>query len=306
MGMAKWVVPFIPWLILAILGGCSSTPKLPDNAQIPDASPHREPKSRYGNPESYWVRGRLYHTLASADGYRERGIASWYGPNFHGRLTSNREPYDMFGMTAAHRTLPLPTYVQVTNLRTGKQIVVRVNDRGPFHPNRIIDLSYSAAAKLGILGEGTGLVEVAAIDPDHLPPAPPRAPEDSPAPPVVLQAPSSSAPIPSEAPVVAQVPPASTTMSPAAAAPRQPAQARPAEPHLFVQVGAFGSRSNAERLAAGLSPTVSAAVRIQSVARNPTPIYRVQLGPLSSVDKADALTEELRHLGLAHTQMVIE
>jgi len=294
-GIGRWAARLVPWLILAVLGGCSSTPEVPDGAAAPDALPRREPKSRYGNPESYWVRGVLYHTLPSADGYQERGVASWYGPNFHGRLTSNREPYDMFGMSAAHRTLPLPTYVRVTNLRTGKHIVVRVNDRGPFHPNRIIDLSYSAAAKLGILRDGTGLVEVAALDSNSpLPPpqAPPTSAEERPVPPP---------------PAVAQAPSPSTSVPPAAPPPQQrPAQPAPIEPHLFVQVGAFGNRSNAERLAAGLSPTVSAAVRIRPVARSPTPIYRVQLGPLDSVDTADSLTEELRQLGLADTQLVVE
>lgn len=134
-------------------------------AHIPNAVPRAEPRSKYGNPATYEVNGQTYHILASASGYVERGIASWYGTKFHGRSTSSGEPYDMYKMTAAHRTLPLPCYVQVTNLQNGRQVVVRVNDRGPFHPNRIIDLSYAAARKLGI--EGTGKVEVRTIDPRH-------------------------------------------------------------------------------------------------------------------------------------------
>lgn len=122
-----------------------------------------EPKSRYGNPKRYCVFNVCYNTLNTANGYRERGIASWYGPNFHGRLTSNREVYDMYSLTAAHKTLPLPTAVQVTNLANNKSIVVRVNDRGPFHDGRIIDLSYAAAQELGILHNGTGMVEVVAL-----------------------------------------------------------------------------------------------------------------------------------------------
>lgn len=144
-----------------------------DPNTIADAVPRAEPRSRYGNPSSYVVRGKRYSVMASSKGYVERGIASWYGTKFHGRRTSSGEPYDMYAMTAAHKHLPLPTYVSVTNLRNGRSTVVKVNDRGPFHENRIIDLSYAAATKLGILGEGTGLVEVRALYPGQAaPPAP--------------------------------------------------------------------------------------------------------------------------------------
>jgi rare lipoprotein A len=132
--------------------------------RVPDAVPSPEPRSRYGNPHTYVVFGQRYRTLPSSRGYVERGIASWYGRKFHKRLTSNREPYDMFAMTAAHRSLPLPTYVRVTHLENGASAVVRVNDRGPFHPGRIIDLSYTAAVKLGIADAGSGPVEVRAIE----------------------------------------------------------------------------------------------------------------------------------------------
>lgn len=132
-------------------------------AHIPDAVPKSEPRSKYGNPESYVVNGRRYHVLKDATGFAEKGIASWYGEQFHGRRTSSGETYDMYAMTAAHKALPLPTYVRVTNLKNGKKVTLRVNDRGPFHGNRIIDLSYTAAAKLDILAAGTGLVEVRAL-----------------------------------------------------------------------------------------------------------------------------------------------
>lgn len=135
----------------------------PDVSQVPDAVPKYEPRSKYGNPRQYKVLGKTYYTLASAEGYREKGIASWYGTKFHGHRTSSGEIYDMYAMTAAHKTLPLPTYVEVTNLENGRKVIVKVNDRGPFHENRIIDLSYSAATKLGIVAKGTGLVEVRAI-----------------------------------------------------------------------------------------------------------------------------------------------
>jgi rare lipoprotein A len=137
----------------------------PDIASVPDAVPRYEPKSRHGNPPFYDIQGKRYFVLAKSDGYVERGVASWYGPTFHGANTSMGEPYDMYGMTAAHKTLPLPAYARVTNLKNGRSVVVRINDRGPFVANRIIDLSYTAAAKLDMLREGTTLVEVRALTP---------------------------------------------------------------------------------------------------------------------------------------------
>lgn len=157
--------------LLLVVAGCSvklgrdsgPPPGSIDVARIPDAVPKKEPKSRYGNPKSYVVMGKRYHVMDSSTGFVQRGIASWYGNKFHGRRTSSGETYDMYAMTAAHKTLPLPTYVRVTNLKNGRQVTVRVNDRGPFHDNRIIDLSYTAAAKLDIIKTGTGLVEVRAV-----------------------------------------------------------------------------------------------------------------------------------------------
>lgn len=136
-----------------------------DVSHIPNAKPRPLPKSRYGNPKSYVVFGKRYHVLNSADGYKRRGIASWYGTKFHGQLTSSREPYDMYAMTAASPNLPIPTFVRVTNLNNGRSIIVKVNDRGPFAPNRIIDLSYAAAKKLGYMQQGTAMVEVTALHP---------------------------------------------------------------------------------------------------------------------------------------------
>ncbi len=136
-----------------------------------DAVPRREPRSAHGNPPFYSVLGKRYVVMATADGYLERGVASWYGPTFHGESTSNGEKYNMYAMSAAHKTLPLPTYARVTNLKNGRSIVVRINDRGPFVANRLIDLSYSAAVKLDMLKEGTTLVEVKALtvqEPDEL------------------------------------------------------------------------------------------------------------------------------------------
>ena len=136
-----------------------------DISTVPEVVPRNEPLSKLGNPAFYDVLGERYFVRSSAAGYVEKGIASWYGPGFHQEFTSNGEPYDMYGLTAAHKTLPLPCYVQVTNLSNGKQVILRVNDRGPFKAGRIIDLSYTAAAKLDMLREGTAMVEVRTITP---------------------------------------------------------------------------------------------------------------------------------------------
>ena len=166
--------------ILLLLGGCVATPPrtppgpasapIPapppvDPKTIPDVVPKAEPRSAKGNPAFYEVFGKRYFVLASAAGYVERGVASWYGPGFHAEKTATGEPYDMYGMSAAHKTLPLPAYVQVTNLRNGRSVVVRVNDRGPFKDGRIIDLSQTAASRLDMLRDGTAFVEVRALTP---------------------------------------------------------------------------------------------------------------------------------------------
>lgn len=178
---------FIFIITTLVLSGCSTRsaskhkkdgpPKhIPANLlKTPDAIPKIEPLSRYGNrfgkhgkSNTYVALRKRYRVMTTSRGYRARGLASWYGTQFHGRRTSNGERYDMFAMTAAHPTLPLPTYVKVTNLENGKTIVVKINDRGPFHQGRLIDLSYVAAAKLGVLTRGTAHVEVESIDPrDH-------------------------------------------------------------------------------------------------------------------------------------------
>jgi rare lipoprotein A len=188
-----------PWLLIAALtlAGCVGAPPRqfpaptplpepsvpapppPDISSIPEPTPRMEPRSARGNPPFYEVFGKRYFVLASADGYHERGVASWYGPGFHASKTSNGERYDMYAMSAAHKTLPLPSYVQVTNLRNGRSVVVRVNDRGPFKDGRIIDLSYSAAHKLDMLRDGTTFVEVKALTPGQNAGAP-SAPNASP------------------------------------------------------------------------------------------------------------------------------
>ena len=147
----------------------SAPPVIINAEDVADAIPHREPIKRAGNRNPYVERGQTYHLLPTVKGYQEEGIASWYGTKFHGRSTSNGEIYSLYKATAAHKTLPIPCFVRVTNLDNGKQIVVRVNDRGPFHEGRIIDLSYAAAIKLGYAQKGTARVKVEAIDPATLP-----------------------------------------------------------------------------------------------------------------------------------------
>ncbi|HEY5790819.1 MAG TPA: septal ring lytic transglycosylase RlpA family protein, partial [Gammaproteobacteria bacterium] len=155
-------------------GGRDGGPPVPpvDISRIPDATPKFEPRTRAGNAPEYVVDGVRYVTLGSSTGYRERGTASWYGSKFHGRPTANGERYDMYAMTAAHPALPIPSYVEVTNLLNGRQVVVRVNDRGPFKASRLIDLSYVAAAKLDMLRSGTAPVEVRAVGPGDTLPGP--------------------------------------------------------------------------------------------------------------------------------------
>ncbi len=164
--------PFTYLLLLTFLAGCStgryqqkhdSTPtRLPSSAELKDATPRAEPYSRGGNKD-YQVFGKPYKVLSTAHNFEQTGIASWYGKKFHGHLTSNGEIYDMYAMSAAHKNLPLPTYLKVTNVNNDKSVIVRVNDRGPFHESRIIDLSYSAAYKLDMLKTGTAQVKIVAI-----------------------------------------------------------------------------------------------------------------------------------------------
>ena len=232
-------------------------PPPPANVEsIPDAIPRREPRSAHGNPPFYKILGRRYVVLATADGYLERGVASWYGPTFHGENTSNGEKYDMYAMTAAHKTLPLPCYARVTNLKNGRTIVVRINDRGPFVANRLIDLSYTAAAKLDMLKEGTTLVEVKALtvqEPDDL---------------------------------------------------TRSAQAPP--PALYVQVGAFADQNNAKRVLDRLHTGGLSSAFILAPPDGSPPLYRVRLGPISTVPEFDQLAARLKELGFADSRLATD
>lgn len=138
-------------------------PPGPPPVAFEEVIPQDEPLSRYGNPAYYYVKGKKYNVLTSSEGYAKQGIASWYGTRFHKERTSSGEVYDMYALTAAHKTLPLPTYVRVKNLENGREAIVKVNDRGPFYDDRIIDLSYGAATKLGLLPKGTASVEIEAL-----------------------------------------------------------------------------------------------------------------------------------------------
>jgi rare lipoprotein A len=264
------------YVVLASCGGSTVRDSAPSGSvSIPDLPgdpiPRPEPKSRYGNGPHYEVLGKRYTVMPSGAGYRERGVASWYGKKFHGRLTSNREPYDMYAMTAAHKTLPLPTYVQVRNLRNNKAVVVRVNDRGPFVHNRVIDLSYAAALKLDMVKDGTSLVEVTAITFDD-------PPGDRP---------------------VRVVEPA----EPPGRAP-EPEREVTRENEIFVQVGAFGDRANAERRQSALiSGGIGDVFVFADEAASP-PLYRVRIGPIAGVDDYDALVTRLEMLGISDPYLI--
>ncbi len=262
-------------LLASMLAGCSFWPtsifeksRASDGApagdmdvsNIRNAVPRAEPRSRSGNPRSYTVLGRSYRVMKESRGYNEQGVASWYGTKFHGQRTSSGETYDMYAMTAAHKSLPLPTYVQVTNLQNGREVIVKVNDRGPFHDNRVIDLSYAAATKLGITASGTGLVEVRALDPSRGQTRPTRN---------NLALPDGDADI-------------------------------------YLQVGAFADQNNAQRLSQRLQDSMSKPVRIQRAVGYDQTMYRVQVGPMSNVEQADATSMRLAQLGIRDMRLIIE
>ena len=265
--------------------GGGAVPSLP-----PDAIPRPEPPSRYGNGPIYEVFGKRYTVMPSSDGYSERGVASWYGRKFHGRLTSSRETYDMHEMTAAHKTLPLPTYVRVTNLRNNKSIVVRVNDRGPFVHNRIIDLSYAAARKLDMIRDGTSLVEVTAISFGEPTGDRPASNVLTPQPSPPGASPAMRAPEPVE-PVMADEP---------------GPLAEPAENRVFAQVGAFGSIENAERRHQLLLDRGIANSFVHTDTSVTPALYRVRIGPIVEVEQYDVLVEELERLGIFDPYLVTE
>ncbi|PXX97470.1 septal ring lytic transglycosylase RlpA family protein [Halomonas sp. LBP4] len=272
----------------------------PDVREVPDAVPRIEPPSRGGNRPSYEVWGKTYQVLPDARGYARQGTASWYGEKFHGYATSNGEIYDMYKMSAAHRSLPLPSFVRVTSLDNGNSVIVRVNDRGPFHSDREIDLSYAAAARLDILDRGTGRVKVEAIDVER------------------WLAENGSAGAPSggaaqgngadrqaasvrvaelaheSAAVVAPAPVARAETRPSAASDSGATEHRAADGRpIYLQVAALGSAESAQALKARLQDELSHPVRVASA----TGLHRVQVGPLAHAGQVAPVRDELRRAG---------
>jgi rare lipoprotein A len=168
--ISKLIAIFVAIIHLAACSSSSNNDGPPKYAvnldHVKEPVPKKEPKSKYGNPSTYKVFGKQYKTLDHSKNFTQTGKASWYGTKFHGRRTSSGEPYDMLSLTGAHKTLPLPTYAKVTNTDNNKSIIIKINDRGPFHDDRILDLSYAAAAKLGVLTKGTANIKLTAINPD--------------------------------------------------------------------------------------------------------------------------------------------
>ena len=264
-----------------------------DIAAIPDAVPRDEPYHRAAN-RPYTVFGRTYKPVVNEEPVKERGIATWYGRKYHGQKTSIGETYDMFGMTAAHRTLPLPSYARVTHVQSGRSVVVRVNDRGPFHEDRVIDLSYAAAMKLGIANPGSALVEVERVfarDAARLarqvaPPTTPAAPPPSAA---TVVTPLRSIEPPAVAPLAAATaePPAPRPApADAAPAPREPAG-------VYLQLGAFSSVDNAEGFRARLARDLPWLAEPLQVAQSGN-LHRVRLGPYRTREEAQAVADRIR------------
>ncbi|WP_348675754.1 septal ring lytic transglycosylase RlpA family protein [uncultured Abyssibacter sp.] len=258
--------------LTVLLGGCFGGKSIgpsdgpPANPEVnpwnvPEPVPKYEPRSKYGNPESYVVAGRRYYVRDTAESYRERGGASWYGSKFHGRRTSSGEPFDMYKMTAAHRTLPIPSYVRVRNLENDRSIIVRVNDRGPFHSERIIDLSWVAAVRLGLDQQGSARVEVESITPSAGTQA------------VDLEPIEPARPLPATPEPAPAVPPPAPTPRPVPINPVQPGELS------YLQVGAFGDLENAERMAQRLRNEGFPQVHVRTANVRGQIVHRVLAGP---------------------------
>ena len=231
---------------------------------IPDATPRLEPLHRFAN-RPYTVLGKDYVPATTLRAYKERGIASWYGRKFNGQKTSNGETYDMYAMTAAHPTLPLPSYARVTNVATGKSVVVRVNDRGPFLHDRIIDLSYAAANRIGVAAKGSGEVIVEAIIPGEGGTVVAAAP----LPPVVATAPQKPVDVPQAAPISAET-----------------------AGGFAVQLGAFQNFNNAQTFLAHVQAQLASA-QVEPRVREVNGLYRVYVGPYPDRDEARRVAERL-------------
>lgn len=296
---------------------------------VPDLDCIREPvvtaeaRSRVGNKSPYSVLGKQYKVLDRVDGYVEQGTASYYGNKFHGRRTSNQEVYDMYAYSAAHKSLPLPSFARVTNLDNGHSVVVRVNDRGPFHEGRVIDLSYAAAVRLGITQRGTGRVEVRALTPDGSTLAATPAPSSSAMDQLVGQLPNEAARYhvpakPGDAPsaagfeawmkangvrVASGKPGAPEATTAVATSPVTPASTLPAA--LQLQVASFSSRDNADRALARLTAAGIADARLSDVPGAERPLWRLRVGAADAAS-AEALAGRIASLGFGRPQIVRE
>ncbi len=258
---------FLLLLSILLMSACSTTHRKDgppgfyvDETKIPNATPKVEQLSKYGNMPFYNVFGKRYYVMPSCKHYEERGVASWYGTKFHAQRTSSGERYNMLAMTAAHKTLPLPCYVEVTNLQNHRRIVVKVNDRGPFESNRLIDLSYVAAKKLGMLGHGTAYVNVKLIDP--------------------LESSQHNN-------YFAHNKSTNTY---------QAIKSHPAHSGsgLFIQVGSFHNRSRAEKLQKRLAVLLPSPVHVNLSDH----LYRVQVGPFADREAANRINKRLKTIGI--------
>ena len=259
-------------------------------AEIPDAQPKPERLIQAAN-RPYTVFGQSYEPLRQVQPFQQTGMASWYGRRFHGQKTSSGEPYDMYAMTAAHPTLPIPSYARVTNLANGRSVVVRINDRGPFHSERIIDLSYTAAYKLGYAAAGSARVEVQSILPDE--PAQTAA-TPAPAQTAATPAPAQTAATPAPAQTAATPAPAQTaaTSAPAQTAATPAAVQGPAGNAVYLQLGAFSSRANAEELRARIAARLASlaeSIQVLSVGN----LWRLHVGPYASREAARTIGERI-------------
>lgn len=295
-------------------GPAADTPA--DLARTPDAEPRVEPLVARGPNKPYTVLGRDYVPLAADVPLRQRGRASWYGKKFHGRRTASGEVYNMHAMTAAHPTMPIPSYARVRHVASGREVVVRVNDRGPFHADRIIDLSYTAALKLGFISQGSAVVEVERITHDEIrtgswrrdaPGSTVVAAAPTPAPAVVPPAPAPATPTPAgpaaapagSADPIAGFAGAADAPGPAATPPRPVADAPPAAAHTaaaqgyWVQLGAFRQREGAETFHRRVSREVDWLAPLLAIFSD-NPVFRLQAGPYPSRDEAQSVAQRVR------------
>lgn len=256
---------------------------------IPDAVPKSEPLHRYAN-RSYIALGKTYTPLTAVGNFKERGIASWYGKKFNGEKTSSGETYDMYAMTAAHPTLPLPSYARVTNLSNNKSVIVRVNDRGPFLNDRVIDLSYTAAYKLGIISDGSAEVEVVSLNPDVsintiAANSVQSQPLDSSTPVVPVTATAPDAASPAAAPAVIAVPAAAAVAAPASAPLASKSNA------VYLQLGAFSSQAGAEAYRDKMNKLLGGTGKQLMVTNNKDGLLRVNIGPYANLSEARSSAE---------------